>query len=252
MTRSDGRSRRAAEWAALALTACLLAPAAVRAAGEEGGAGAEDVVERARKNRRALVKSLIAAPEEEPRRADLEATILRLRSIRMRPKSEIPPRPTSPSGSGEARGTGADAQAAAPPSKPPKRTPTVSQEQLDRLRNLPAERIADPVALADALLKAGYDDEAYLFYEQALEADPPDETKAWLLFRTARSRAESDPGAAVQLYRRLIAEHPESPWSAVARSLAGLLEWYHTARPVEATQVVTSTATAPTSERPTR
>lgn len=233
MTRLDGWFRHLTRWTLLGLGMCLLVPAAV------GGEEDADVVERVRKSRRALVKSLIEAPEEEPLRADLEATIQRLRAIRVKPKQKAVAGPTTRSGEGAAEDSDAADSQAAPsvPPKPPKPARTVSEEQLERLRKLPPERIADPVALADALLKAGYHNEAYLFYERALKSGPPEETEPWLLFRTARSRAAGDPEAAAALYRRLISEHPDSPWSDVAGTLMNLLEWYETSRPAKAAQI---------------
>jgi hypothetical protein len=128
-------------------------------------------------------------------------------------------------------------------------SPDVAPEQLERLRQIPPQRIADPVSIADALYLGGHWDEAFLFYERALAAPagqvatgdsprrgdaapgPSGDGKAWLLFQAANCRRRADPAAAAALYQRLAAEHPQSPWTAVARTRLRILEWRQAERP---------------------
>lgn len=56
--------------------------------------------------------------------------------------------------------------------------------------------------------------------------DDPDLTRATALFRLAEEtlEAEDDPGRALEIYRRIAREHPDSPWAPRARLAVGLLE----------------------------
>jgi hypothetical protein len=153
--------------------------------------------------------------------------------------------------------------------------PAVAPEQLERLRRILPERIADPVSIADALYLGGHWDEAFLFYERALAATagtrhqepgksreatrhgesreatrhggfrvpssefrvpPSGDGKAWLLFQAANCRRRADPAAAAALYQRLAAEHPQSPWTAVAHARLRILEWRQAERPETLTE----------------
>jgi tetratricopeptide (TPR) repeat protein len=106
-----------------------------------------------------------------------------------------------------------------------------AQALLDQLKTVPADRIADPVALADTLFRSGHPEEASLFYEKALVKDTPAETKAWLLFQMANCKRAKEPEAARVLYKRLLDEHPKSPWCPAAAVQDRLIQWTQTANP---------------------
>jgi tetratricopeptide (TPR) repeat protein len=223
----------------LGLGLASLAAAALAAA-----APADDVVTRARQSRLELLRSFVTPPTGESAAGELEATIQHIRSLQVRPKPS--PRdgaaPT-PTGTAPSPATSLDA---APP-RPKTGGPVVTPEDLERLRRLPGDRIANPLALADALFLAGHYREAHTFYETALKADGNEKAKAWALFQMANCQRESDPAAGIALYDQILKDHPDSPWAAIAKTYRALAEGRLAARPPETEEPApTPTAAPPT------
>ena len=119
------------------------------------------------------------------------------------------------------------------PDKAPETRPATGGLTLLRLRKAPLEGVADPIALADAVFLAGHEAEAARYYKLALSLDPIDADKAWCLYQIGNSLAESDPDAARAMFKRVIAEHSESPWSAPAAAQEAVLGWRQNSRPRE-------------------
>jgi tetratricopeptide (TPR) repeat protein len=229
----------------------LLAAAAWPARAQED----PTVVRKVKDSRRQLIRSLVSAPAPPAASADLEASIRRLESIEVGPRAQgatteamrnaecgmrnerhksAPGAPSLHSAlrtPHSALGDAAPQDAANKPAAPPPAAAAAAAAELQRLRQVPAERIADPVGVADALYLAGHRDEASLFYDRALAAHPTDDAKAWLLFQAANCRQSGDPAAATALYQRLLAEHPQSAWGEVAKTRLRLLEWRQAERP---------------------
>jgi tetratricopeptide (TPR) repeat protein len=128
----------------------------------------------------------------------------------------------------------------------------VTPEDLERLRRLPGDRIADPLALADALFMAGHYREAYAFYETALKGNGNGKVKAWALFQMANCQRESDPAAGIALYDQILKDHPDSPWAQIAKTYRALAEGRLAARPPETEEPApTTTPATPAAAPPT-
>ncbi len=218
----------------LALGLASLAAASLAAA-----APADDVVTRARQNRLELLRSFVTPPIGESAASELEATIQHIHSLQARPKP-------SPRDSAAPDSTGAAASPTTPvdvaPPRPRSDVPIVTPEDLERLRRLPPDRIADPLALADALFQAGHYREAYAFYETALKADGNGKAKAWALFQMANCQRESDPAAGIAIYDQILKDHPDSPWAQIAKTYRALAEGRLAARPTETEEPSPTTA----------
>jgi len=197
----------------------------VAAAAVAMAAEADPLINEAQQNRRELIRSLIASPTGDSADAELQETMDRIQTIRMRPKA--PATDTAPPKGAEAAGPdaqGRTAEAQQPPKKP---EGLVTAEDLKRLRGLPADRIGDPLALADALFAAGHHKEACAFYEAVLKGDKDNKDaagRAWVLFQMANCQRRSDPTKAVELYGRVVTEHAASLWARVAETYRGVLQ----------------------------
>lgn len=93
---------------------------------------------------------------------------------------------------------------------------TLSPKALDRLRTSTDPESIDPLRLAEALFRGGHGTEAADFYRKALETGGDDIDRAWLLYRLGQCQAQPSPAEAMQQYRQLLADHPESLWSKLA------------------------------------
>ena len=99
---------------------------------------------------------------------------------------------------------------------------------LAKIRKLPKKAIADPAGLAEILCLGGHHDVAARFHDMAADSATDGDEKAWLLFRSANCLRRSDSAAALQRYRKLLAECPDSSWSPLGRAQAQIIEWYQT------------------------
>jgi len=228
------RDRFAVPWWVVGLA--LAAPATARGA-------SKDMSGQMERSRRDLVTSSVAAPASaesaSAAAADLERAIQRLQAIRVAPKAR-PPAPT-PDAVAEAAAPllaalPAPAAPAAETVEPAPAGPVLSDAMMEALKRLPPEKVADPLGLADALYQAGRLPEADLFYGRILDgpASGDAESRAWALFQRANCRRPTDAKAAVDLYRRVVQEQPQSRWAPLAAVQQRLLEWYETLRPQSA------------------
>jgi len=200
-----------------------------------------DLVEQVRENRRRLTMATIRAPDPATPHASLHEAIQRVQSIALKPR----PVPT-------------EAEPAPPSQKPASETPPETDttasvilppERLEELKNLPADQVTDPLALADALFCCGHLDLAYTFYDQVLaDASTAKPTKAWLLLQMANCKRQSDPAAAISLYARLLTEHPKSAWAEPGKVYKTLLEWRQAMKPQAILESLNVPASEPASE----
>jgi len=96
--------------------------------------------------------------------------------------------------------------------------------------------IAEPLALAQTLYRAGHFKEAALFYAIAAGRTTamgrvltPDD-KAWILLQLAECHRD-DPKIAIGVLDTLIAEHPKSIWTQAAITKRDILQWYQKDNP---------------------
>jgi len=204
-----------------------------------GGASllAEDAPERARTRpaadvRRALreLRSASLSPPSAPPDDDLQRTIRRLRALRLRRTGQGPPELAPKPAATAPAPTSAPAAHAGHARLDGPLTPHL----LKRIAAMPPKDVSRPSALADALFLAGKPEQAFRFYEAAFEeTHRRPEGRAWLLYQMANCRRAYDPPGSRQIYKRLLAEYPESTWAPLAEVQHHLTEWYEVNKPRE-------------------
>jgi len=113
--------------------------------------------------------------------------------------------------------------------------PTQTAEALKRLVQNP-DRVQDPLELAELLFLSAHRAEAAVLYQKALDrvdmnAATAHEDRAWILFQLGNCLRETDMIRAKDMYVKLIAEYPDSPWTELAKAHGRLITWYQKARP---------------------
>ncbi|MHC4455531.1 MAG: tetratricopeptide repeat protein [Planctomycetota bacterium] len=109
----------------------------------------------------------------------------------------------------------------------------VSEQTLQMLESTSQypEQLNNPFELAEVLFLSGQLKEAATFYQEALKRISADEAspakdRAWILLQIGNCLRNEDRQAAKQMYRQLISEYPDSPWTDFAKSQEKLLDWY--------------------------
>jgi hypothetical protein len=191
---------------------------------------------------RQLWQSRITMPQpgvSNERKDDLLGMIEKIRSIRFarqqKPsEANVPPLPAEPATTAaiseepyEPNSNDAQEAEAALPYVP------VSEPTLKALRKLleRPEKLENPFRLAEILFSSGNRKEAGICYKEALKRKTPAspreaEDRAWMLFQMGNCLRDDDHASAKQMYRRLIAEYPDSPWTDLAKAQAELMDWY--------------------------
>ena len=110
-----------------------------------------------------------------------------------------------------------------------------AEKTLETLQQNP-DRAKEPLPMAELLFLSGRTTEAIPFYQKALEQNRPDDPRsaadrAWILFQLGNCLRETDMAKAQEIYGKLIAEHPRSPWTELARAHGQLLAWHQQDRP---------------------
>jgi hypothetical protein len=216
----------------LRIVACGVAPVLWAASAQ-----AADSTALIRKARKDVVEASIRAPQD-PKAASpaLRRAVENVEGIRLESKVDPPPsmpdlppmpviepmpvQPLKPASEKAAGGR-----------------PAISEAVIARLKAQPAEKVADPLGLADALYLGGRLAEACTFYERVLAGSAGSaatDAKAWAVYQMANCRRSSDPAAAAALYKRVTTEFPKSPWAGVSAAQQRLLEWYQTVGPTTA------------------
>jgi len=98
------------------------------------------------------------------------------------------------------------------------------------------KQLNNPLELGEVLFLSGYLKEAAAAYQEALNrSDPNDKTcaknRAWILFQTGNCLRSIDPQSAGKMYKQLIAEYPNSPWTQAAKVQDQIIEWYQADKP---------------------
>lgn len=106
-----------------------------------------------------------------------------------------------------------------------------ASQLLARIQQMPPEQAPNAAALAEALMLAGQYEPAAAFFELAAKSSADEADKAWLLYQTANCKRRVDPVAARTAFRRVVGEHPASPWAPLAEAQEKLLEWYELQQP---------------------
>jgi len=190
---------------------------------------------------RKLWKTRISIPNEQTdstSKNKLKQIIEQIRSVEFKPQSKTPnpivalePQPKT-----EPNETPADTNAPThemPQNLTPLPYQPLTNETLKMLENLlqQPQIINNPAELAEILFLSGRLKEAALFYQQALNqtsTDKPEQTqnRAWFLFQIGNCLRYDDPNSATKIFRQLITEYPDSPWTDHAKALDNLINWF--------------------------
>jgi tetratricopeptide (TPR) repeat protein len=109
---------------------------------------------------------------------------------------------------------------------------------LENIKNLSQhpEQADNPFELAEILFLSGRPKDAAAFYQEAINRTSADKTdaaenRAWILCQIANCLQDDDPAAALKIYRQLITEYPNSPWTDLAKAREKLIDWYQKDKP---------------------
>lgn len=114
----------------------------------------------------------------------------------------------------------------------------VTDQTLQMLENLlqHPEQLKNPFELGEVLFRSGHLKEAGMCYQQALNRKNLDEinspqNRAWILFQIGNCLRNDDPPTAMEMYRQLITEYPNSLWTDLAKARSKLVDWYQQDKP---------------------
>lgn len=138
----------------------------------------------------------------------------------------------------------ASAPAVEPPPAVTTRPAMLSADVLAKIVQTKANEIVDPAALADALYQSGQLAEACVLYRRALESVTDNDQRDWMLYQIGNCLRDTDPSAAREAYRKLLADSPKCPWAPLAESQDRLVEWKQANRPAQFTTEVQTSLTA--------
>ena len=109
----------------------------------------------------------------------------------------------------------------------------ISEQTLQMLQGFlqqPGE-LNNTLELAEILFNSGCLKEAAICYRQALnqasaQVADPFQDKAWILLQLGNCLQKEDPQAALESYRAVITESPDSLWAPLAKAKSELTNWY--------------------------
>ena len=170
---------------------------------------------------------------------ELQQIIRQIKSIEFKPKEQTP-KPlivVEPIRQTEPNEISSDTETLQKPQpnkikrKPPDDWVTDQTLQIVKTLSQHPEQLHDPFELAEILFNSNHLKEAAKCYQQALDSITVGQTgrftdKEWILFQIGNCLRNTDPPAAMQMYRRLITEYPDSPWVNLAKAKSKLIDWY--------------------------
>lgn len=192
---------------------------------------------------RRIWESRISAPdptEDTKAKQDLQELIQQVRGLRFERNEATPSFSSTTEARPEPNRSSRTVDRQPVASTPSKTASTITTrpaevEELDGLLQ-DRQRAPNPLEAAELLFLSGHPVEAIPFYEKALaqtnRTDPTTSAdRAWILFQLGNSFRETDMTKARDMYQRLIAEYPNSPWTELAKAHGRLITWHLTAKP---------------------
>ena len=195
--------------------------------------------------------SIPESKEDEGGKNELQRIIEQIRSVEFKPAN----RPTEPAvvveptpiTENDEISAVTETETAQGPDKIESELPynPVSGQTLHKLENLSQypDRLDNPLKLGEVLFLSGRLKEAVVFYKDALKRKSPNEAdsaplwggqdRAWILFQIGNCMRDRDRPTAMKMYRRLITEYPDSPWTDLAKARNKLIDWYQKDKPRE-------------------
>ena len=190
-----------------------------------------------------LRRDRISAPQNKKNNGnkdELKKLIEQIRSIEFKPqKTPEPAIVVNPAPAEEPNEPSFDIPAQKEPEPKLPYNPVADQTlQMLKSKSQGPEQVANPFQLAEILFLSGQLKEAAVFYQEALKrTDPNDasvaEDRAWILLQIGNCLRKDDLPTAMKMYRQLVAEHPDSRWSDLAKTLEKLIDWYQKDKPKE-------------------
>ena len=232
-------------WIALVLLA-----SAVSKGAESAAPKTSTEVENVRNTRRQLWRDALRAPKDATKTTELEREMAQLLAAEAKTGKTLPSAPTTPPAAESQPATTLDAPKPPAPPRQADAEVTLSSELLARLQQLAPRGIARPATLADSLFLGGHFEAAGDLYRFAMQRKSAPDQRAWLLFQMANCKRKSDPAMARGLYRRLLAEHPDSPWSPVADVQQNLIEWRRVNQPERLLKALQTAERSTSTSRP--
>lgn len=192
---------------------------------------------------RLLWQARISAPKEEKNsrsQNELQHVIKQIGSVEFRPQDETP-EPSivvEPVQKTEPDKISVDIEAAQDKSEAELPYERVTDKTLHLFKSLSQhpDQLHNPFELAEVLFCSGNLKEAAMCYQHTLDDRSigdanSTQNKAWILFQIGNCLRNDDPPTAMQMYRQLIAEYPDSPWADLARAQSKLVSWYQQEKP---------------------
>jgi len=185
-----------------------------------------------------LWKARISAPDDSASiqsKTQLRQMIKEINSIEFKPKQQSLEAAIDPNSKSQSKKTVVATSSTQKTIVQIENTPTNSQlttQTLQILKDLSQhpEKIENPFDLAEILFNAGYLKEAAICYQQALKdiqnQSKTDLDKAWILFQIGNCLRKTDMPKALESYKKLIEQYPESQWTELAKAESTLISWF--------------------------
>lgn len=106
----------------------------------------------------------------------------------------------------------------------------LSERTLQTLSSLKVQDVRDPAGMGDTFFAAGELKAAGILYALALKKEGQADV-SWAIFQKANCIVAQDPAGALALYQRVVDEHAASPWAAIAKAKAEVIQWKQQAKP---------------------
>jgi len=114
----------------------------------------------------------------------------------------------------------------------------LTMQTLQMLENLlqHPDQVGNPFELGEVLFLSGNTKEAAVFYQEALNRTAPGDARsaqdrAWILLQIGDCLRDDKPQTAMESYRQLIMEYPDSLWTDLANAQDKLIEWLEKDKP---------------------
>jgi len=116
----------------------------------------------------------------------------------------------------------------------------VTERTLQNVRNLckDSRQFVNPFELAEVMFHSGHLREASILYRLALDRKTAKQAdvsrdRAWILFQIGNCLRDEDRSEANKMYKQLITEYPDSPWTDLAKARVKLIDLYQKEEPQE-------------------
>lgn len=202
----------------------------------------EDTAKSDTKPERELIKvsiSSVCEPQENENSDLLKQLINQVNSVQLDAKSQPEPVETKP----ESIPENTEPQITAEQSQQQQEVQTketISKETAEKLERLMKNSagVKQAFMLGELLYLSGDYEKAAYFYDKAVNDDSQTnqlraDDQDWLLMQMAACLKDQKPAEAIETYKRLISQNPDSQWTELAKTREQLVEWIANEQPGE-------------------